>query len=90
MTSGCRAAMFVNVKFGSWRYMLGSSLVFSTTMLVGMVFMPESPSMLMQKNNLPPAFAVWKQIQRVEIDENRREFFIMHHDVDYDTNAGSP
>lgn len=38
------AAMFVNVKSGSWRYMLGSSLVFSTIMLIGILFMPESPT----------------------------------------------
>lgn len=87
---GCRAAMFVNVKSGSWRYMLGSSLVFSTIMLVGMVFMPESPRMLMHKNKPLLAFAVWKQIRGVGTDENKREFFIMHHAVDSDTNAGSP
>lgn len=84
------AAMFVNVRSGSWRYMLGSSLVFSTIMLVGMVFMPESPRMLMHKNKPLLAFAVWKQIRGVETDENRREFFIMHHAVDSDTNEGSP
>lgn len=43
------AAMFVNVKSGSWRYMLGSSLVFSTIMLIGILFMPESPRWLMHK-----------------------------------------
>lgn len=40
------AAIFVNVKSGSWRYMLGSSLVFSTIMLAGMIFMPECKSSL--------------------------------------------
>lgn len=90
LTLGCRAAMFVNVSSGSWRYMLGSSLVFSTIMLVGMIFMPESPRMLMHKNKPLLAFAVWKQIRGVTTDENKREFFIMHHAVDSDTNAGSP
>lgn len=33
------AAMFLKVD-GNWRYILGSSLVFSTIMLVGMLFMP--------------------------------------------------
>ena len=76
------AAIFVNVKSGSWRYMLGSSLVFSTIMLVGMVFMPESPRMLMHKSKPLEAFAVWKRIRGLETEENRREFFIMHHAVE--------
>ena len=84
------AAMFVNVESGGWRYMLGSSLVFSTIMLIGMLFMPESPRMLMHKNKPLLAFAVWKQIRGVESEENKREFFIMHHTVDSDTNQGSP
>ena len=75
------AAIFVNVD-GGWRYMLGSSLVFSTIMLVGMIFMPESPRMLMHKGKPLEAFAVWKRIRGLEEDENRREFFIMHHAVD--------
>lgn len=76
------AAMFVNVRSGSWRYMLGSSLVFSTIMLIGMLWMPESPRMLMHKKKPLLAFAVWKRIRGVETEENRREFFIMHHAVD--------
>jgi len=43
------AAIFVNVPSGSWRYMLGSSLIFSTIMLIGILFMPESPRFLMHK-----------------------------------------
>lgn len=82
------AAMFVDVD-GGWRYMLGSSLVFSTIMLIGMLFMPESPRMLMHKNKPLLAFAVWKRIRGTVSEENRREFFIMHHAVDSDTNVGS-
>ena len=33
------AAMFISVRPGNWRYILGSSLVFSTIMLIGMLFM---------------------------------------------------
>lgn len=84
------AAMFVNVQSGSWRYMLGSSLIFSTIMLVGMLWMPESPRMLMHKNKPLLAFAVWKKIRGIETEDQRREFFIMHHTVDSDTNEGSP
>jgi MFS family permease len=40
------AAMFISVP-GNWRYILGSSLVFSTIMGVGILFMPESPRYLM-------------------------------------------
>lgn len=86
------AAMFVNVQPGGWRYMLGSSLVFSTIMFAGMIFMPESPRMLMHKNKPLLAFAVWKRIRGVETAESRREFFIMHHAVDSERNGevGSP
>jgi len=70
------AAIFVNVKSGSWRYMLGSSLVFSTIMFVGIIFMPESPRFLMHKGRTTEAWHVWKQI-RGEEAEAKKEFFIM-------------
>lgn len=82
------AAIFVNVKSGQWRYMLGSSLVFSTIMFVGMMFMPESPRMLMHKGKPLLAFAVWKRIRGLETAESRREFFIMHHAVDSESSGG--
>ncbi|KAL9071950.1 MAG: hypothetical protein Q9161_003882 [Pseudevernia consocians] len=75
------AAIFVNVKSGSWRYMLGSSLVFSTIMLAGMFFMPESPRFLMHKGRTLEAFNVWKRIRGTELQENREEFFVMKHSV---------
>ncbi|CZR69200.1 related to myo-inositol transport protein ITR1 [Phialocephala subalpina] len=74
------AAMFVNVKSGSWRYMLGSSLVFSTFMFFGILFMPESPRFLMHKGRTIEAYHVWKQI-RGEEPEAKMEFFIMKHSV---------
>lgn len=74
------AAIFVNVKSGSWRYMLGSSLVFSTVMFVGIIFMPESPRFLMHKGRTTEAWHVWKQI-RGEDQEARTEFFVMKHSV---------
>ncbi len=70
------AAIFVNVKSGSWRYMLGSSLFFSTIMFVGIIFMPESPRFLMHKGRTTEAWHVWKQI-RGEDQEARTEFFVM-------------
>ncbi|KAK4942874.1 fructose symporter [Elasticomyces elasticus] len=82
------AAIFVNVHSGSWRYMLGSSLVFSTIMLVGMIFMPESPRMLMHKGKTLEAFAVWKRIRGLAKPEDRKEFFIMHHALDSEVHEG--
>ncbi|KAK3203465.1 hypothetical protein GRF29_112g1329829 [Pseudopithomyces chartarum] len=70
------AAMFITVK-GSWRYILGSSLIFSTIMGVGILFMPESPRYLMHKGHTLEAFKVWKRIRGVDTPEAREEFFIM-------------
>ena len=75
------AAIFVNVKSGSWRYMLGSSLVFSTIMLVGMFWMPESPRFLMHKGRTLESFNVWKRIRGTDLQENREEFFVMKQSV---------
>jgi sugar porter (SP) family MFS transporter len=75
------AAIFVNVKSGNWRYMLGSSLVFSTIMLIGMLFMPESPRFLMHKGRPVDAYGVWKRIRGTDIDA-KEEFFVMRHAVE--------
>ncbi|KAM3083047.1 fructose symporter [Clarireedia jacksonii] len=75
------AAIFVNVKSGSWRYMLGSSLVFSTIMFIGILFMPESPRFLMHKGKTADAWAVWRRIRGTD-DDARKEFFVMKHSVD--------
>ncbi|KAF2644926.1 plastidic glucose transporter 4 [Massarina eburnea CBS 473.64] len=70
------AAMFITLP-GSWRYILGSSLVFSTIMGVGILFMPESPRYLMHKGKPLEAFKVWKRIRGTVTHESREEFFIM-------------
>jgi sugar porter (SP) family MFS transporter len=70
------AAIFINVS-GNWRYILGSSLVFSTILLVGMIFLPESPRYLMHKGRPLDAFRVWKRVRGVESREAKEEFFIM-------------
>ncbi|OAQ78893.1 MFS sugar transporter [Purpureocillium lilacinum] len=70
------AAMFLKVP-GNWRYILGSSLVFSTIMFFGMLFLPESPRYLMHKGKTLDAFKVWKRIRGVESSESREEFFVM-------------
>lgn len=70
------AAMFITVD-GNWRYILGSSLVFSTIMLIGMLFMPESPRYLMHKGRTVDAYKVWKRIRGVDTLDSREEFFVM-------------
>jgi len=70
------AAMFLSVT-GNWRFILGSSLVFSTIMGVGMVFMPESPRYLMHKGRVLDAFRVWRRIRGTRDIEAREEFFVM-------------
>ncbi|GAB7346584.1 hypothetical protein MBLNU457_5772t1 [Dothideomycetes sp. NU457] len=70
------AAMFLHVP-GNWRYILGSSLVFSTIMGVGMLFMPESPRFLMHKGKPVEAYRIWKRIRGVTTLDSREEFFVM-------------
>ncbi|KAI4644972.1 hypothetical protein J4E93_005771 [Alternaria ventricosa] len=70
------AAMFITVP-GNWRYILGSSLVFSTIMGIGILFMPESPRYLMHKGKPLEAFKVWKRIRGTATHEAREEFFVM-------------
>lgn len=70
------AAMFLHVP-GNWRYILGSSLVFSTIMLIGMLYLPESPRFYMHKGRTLDAFKVWKRIRGTHDLESREEFFIM-------------
>jgi MFS family permease len=70
------AAMFITVP-GNWRYILGSSLVFSTIMGIGILFMPESPRYLMHKGKPLEAFKVWRRIRGTATHESREEFFIM-------------
>ncbi|KAH8649027.1 hypothetical protein BX600DRAFT_404099 [Xylariales sp. PMI_506] len=70
------AAMFLRVP-GNWRYILGSSLVFSTIMFAGMLFLPESPRFLMHKGRTLDAYKVWKRIRGVTTEDAKEEFFVM-------------
>jgi sugar porter (SP) family MFS transporter len=70
------AAMFITVP-GNWRYILGSSLVFSTIMGIGILFMPESPRYLLHKKETLEAYKVWRRIRGVSTHEAREEFFVM-------------
>ncbi len=74
------AAIFVGVQ-GNWRYILGSSLVFSTILLVGMIFLPESPRYLMHKGRDVEAYAVWKKIRGFDTYDSKAEFLGMKNSV---------
>ncbi|OQE21791.1 hypothetical protein PENSTE_c011G03964 [Penicillium steckii] len=74
------AAMFFDVK-GNWRYILGSSLVFSTILLVGMIFLPESPRYLMHKGRDVAAYSVWKRIRGFSDYDSKDEFLGMRQAV---------
>lgn len=80
------AAMFLSVP-GNWRYILGSSLVFSTIMFAGMLFLPESPRYLMLKGRTLDAYKVWKRIRGIEHAEAREEFFVMKASVQHEQTA---
>ncbi|OQD75789.1 hypothetical protein PENDEC_c006G00188 [Penicillium decumbens] len=74
------AAIFIDVT-GNWRYILGSSLVFSTILLVGMLFLPESPRYLMHKGREVAAYSVWKKIRGFNDLESKDEFLGMRQAV---------
>ncbi|KAL4930257.1 putative MFS sugar transporter [Aspergillus undulatus] len=79
------AAMFLRVP-GNWRYILGSSLVFSTIMFAGMLFLPESPRFLIHKGKTLDAYKVWKRIRGIETPDARDEFFVMTSSVRQEEN----
>ncbi|RJE21317.1 transporter [Aspergillus sclerotialis] len=62
---------------GSWRYMLGSSVVFSTILWVGMCFLPESPRWLVSKGKTGRAWEVWKSLRDVSDLKNVEEYIAM-------------
>jgi MFS family permease len=74
------AAIFISVP-GMWRYVLGSSLLFSTILLVGMIFMPESPRYLMHKGREREAYVVWRKIRGFTNFEDKAEFLGMKQSV---------
>lgn len=80
------AAIFVGVE-GNWRYILGSSLVFSTILLVGMVFLPESPRWLVHRDRTVQAYAVWKRIRGFATPDAKEEFFGMIQSVGAENEA---
>ncbi|KAF5664090.1 myo-inositol transport ITR1 [Fusarium circinatum] len=79
-------ACFLNVP-GNWRYILGSSLLFSTIMFFGMLFLPESPRFLIHQKRHLDAYKVWKRIRGIEDRESREEFYVMSASVISEENA---
>ncbi|SCW01919.1 LAFE_0E10154g1_1 [Lachancea fermentati] len=63
--------------YGGWRFMVGSSLVFSTILLVGLFFLPESPRWLVHKGRVGEAWNVWKRLRDTSQDTARVEFLEM-------------
>lgn len=70
-------AVFFQVH-GGWRYMLGSTLVFSTILIVGLFLLPESPRWLVSKHKIGRAWNVWKSLRDINNPENLMEFLDMH------------
>ncbi|GKZ88932.1 hypothetical protein AnigIFM59636_010067 [Aspergillus niger] len=83
--------VFFDVRSGSWRWMLGSSLLFSTILLVGMAFLPESPRWLASKGKYGRAWRVWKSLRDMADPKSLDEYLAMEvtvkHDVDQSANV---
>lgn len=70
------AAMFYTLD-NAWRYILGSSLLFSTLLMIGMLFLPESPRFLVHKNRIGGAYSIWKRLRNIDEIENKVEWLEM-------------
>ncbi|KAK6462170.1 general substrate transporter [Scheffersomyces coipomensis] len=70
------AAMFYEVH-GGWRFMIGSSLLFSTVLFFAISFLPESPRFLIHKGKLGEAYNVWKRLRDVDEYDSKLEFLEM-------------
>eukprot|EP00871_Galdieria_phlegrea_P000420 jgi/Galph1/1379/GphlegSOOS_G72.1 len=74
------AAIFVHVP-GNWRYMLGSTLVFSSILLIAMLTLPETPRWLMRKGRSAQSYKVWSIVRGFDTEEEVMEFIIMRRTV---------
>eukprot|EP00871_Galdieria_phlegrea_P001393 jgi/Galph1/2254/GphlegSOOS_G941.1 len=68
-------AIFANVS-GSWRWMFGSSIVFSVAYFLLMLVFPESPRWLMKRGRERDALRNWKYMRGFEPEE-RAEYVTM-------------
>lgn len=62
---------------GGWRFMLGSTIVFSIILFSGLFFLPESPRWLMSKGKEGYAWNVWKSLRNIEDEDSLMEFLEM-------------
>lgn len=62
---------------GGWRFMLGSTIVFSIILFSGLFFLPESPRWLMSKGKEGYAWNVWKSLRSIEDEDSLMEFLEM-------------
>ncbi|CDO94596.1 unnamed protein product [Kluyveromyces dobzhanskii CBS 2104] len=69
---------------GGWRFMLGSSLVFSTVLFFGLFFLPESPRWLIHKGFDVEAYQVWRRLRDTSDIASKREFLEMKHAAEQD------
>ena len=70
------AAIFYTVH-GGWRFMVGSSLVFSTILFAGLFFLPESPRWLVHKGRNGMAYEMWKRLRDINDESAKLEFLEM-------------
>jgi sugar porter (SP) family MFS transporter len=77
------AAIFDSVK-GNWRWILGSSVVFSALLFLGMLTLPESTRWLMKRGRKLDSYQVWKYARGFDSVEEKREFYIMEQIVLYE------
>eukprot|EP00871_Galdieria_phlegrea_P003156 jgi/Galph1/3841/GphlegSOOS_G2456.1 len=70
------AAIFVRVS-GNWRWMLGSSILWSTIVMIAVPFLVESPRWLMKKGRKLESFAAWRKIRGFDDMASKVEFFEM-------------
>lgn len=75
--------IFFDVK-GGWRFMLGSSLVFSTLLFIGLLFLPESPRWLMHKGRVGESWNVWKRLRDINIESEKLEFVELRRTAEQD------
>ncbi|CAR26745.1 ZYRO0C00374p [Zygosaccharomyces rouxii] len=59
---------------GGWRFMVGSSLIFSTLLFIGLLFLPESPRWLMHKGRVGESWNIWKRLRDVSLESEQLEF----------------
>lgn len=86
LTSGIVISYLVDYYFsesGSWRMMFGTAVIPGMILLVGMIFMPQSPRWLVSKGQIGKATSVLKKIRAV--DEVQSEISDLHSSVKLQT-----